>query len=195
MLKKIQITILMLAFAISLFLDNVYFLIPLALIAVIIGIWEYKKSKEELKSADKYCRIEIRIADQNNFFKSKWFQFILFIIIGIGIYLLVVYPSSIDFSPAAQGLIYLIMISFHFGNMYHIFTGSIRSFEEGIKLPGRNANVIPWHKVNAIQMENLTVSITHEGGSDAWLLKSADEEDMQLMIADWERLGQNYFKQ
>jgi hypothetical protein len=194
MIKKIQIAIFILAFTSSFILKNVYLLIPLALISIVLGFRQYHSDKRELKAADKYCRIEARIADQNNFFKSKWFSVILIMVLAIGIFLISKYTTLLELDTEVQLLFLIVIISARVGNTYYKFAGSIRSFEKGIKLPGRDEKIIPWRKINTIQLQRLVVSITHETGFDSWLLESTDEADMKLMIADWERQSKNHFE-
>lgn len=62
----------------------------------------------------------------------------------------------------------------------------MRSFEEGIKLPGRKSPIISWEEVTDMKIEKETRTITIHGDTTTFNCDRRDTNDLRAIVNYWE---------
>ncbi|NOQ74825.1 MAG: hypothetical protein GQ574_22615 [Crocinitomix sp.] len=189
MTKKLQLSLLLIIFVIGIVWFNHYLLFSLTAISAVLGFRKFSKDRKELKETRRYCRVKKLPS------KKRRNKTIISLVVFLGLYSLTLFLLY-KFVPekymdnAFSIYVTLTMFTYFIGEYYQGFVGSIRSFEKGIKLPGRDAVLLPWSGIKEIYIEEQEVTIQHNNDSNSWILNKKDVEDMKQMIADWMRLKQ-----
>ena len=65
------------------------------------------------------------------------------------------------------------------------FIHSIRSFDEGVKLAGRAAHLIPWPDIHRIHFNEKKVEFLLQNDIKAFRVDQRDLKEMEAIIAVW----------
>jgi len=159
-----------------------YFICVIAIISVISFI-RYFHDRKWLKNAEKY----IRIRDN----QALWKQIVVYVIIIGSIIALIELDVHLEDYLSGKTLIAFAIINVFliFQDHFQKFVDSVKSFEEGIQLPGRNQELIPWKEIYTFTFEN-KLFISSSKGEYEFLIHTEDPEHANGMISDWkERNG------
>jgi hypothetical protein len=112
-----------------------FIFIPISAISLFIGLRQFIADFKELKSSMHYCRVP------TSYWKSLA-GMIFTIVAVIGTFYLPKKYLDLMFSLTSLIHIMIIYLTAIFADNYQKFINSIRAFENGIKLPGRNQELI-----------------------------------------------------
>lgn len=168
------------------FIDHHLPFIVISVFSLFIGIRQFIVDRKELKNAINYARITNKI--------SFWKQIGWTIVIAactVSVYLIIKF-YKIDLFETQLYLYYsFVLIASSFANHYIKFVDSIRSFDAGIKLPGRNQALIAWKNIHHLSLENSTVTVQISKDSDNFNIDNRDHEEMRAIIRNWEEKTYN----
>ncbi len=193
MTRKIQLTLILIIFFLGIFWFNHYLLLTLMIICAVLGYKQYNQDRKELKEAEFYSRINS--IDKNvSFFKRMVPSLIFLSTYGIVIFLLYQFIPDEQLERAYSIYFVLSMFIYFISEYYQKFVNAIRSFNEGIKLPGRDTTLIPWRKIYAIQINENIVTIQSSDQKDTWQLDNRDVDEMNDIIKVWENNTSNILR-
>lgn len=162
-------------------IDSWHYFACLLLAAAILSTLKLVHDKKWLASADKY----IRIIDTEPLLK-KALIILSFIALAL---LLVSYEKEakwLDFLSDKTLLVLGILPAISsFGNYFDKFVCSIKTFDEGIQLPGRKGVIVPWKEVYTFTDVDNTVTISSSQGEQKFSIDPEDYRYTRAIIADW----------
>lgn len=163
------------------------------IICAVLGYKQYNQDRKELKEAEFYSRIN-SIDKKVSFFKRMVPSLIFLSTYGIVIFLLYQFIPDEQLERAYSIYFVLSMFIYFISEYYQKFVNAIRSFNEGIKLPGRDTTLIPWRKIYAIQINENIVTIQSSDQKDTWQLDNRDVDEMNDIIKVWENNTSNILR-
>lgn len=178
MINRVQIiSVLMIAcLFLSQFISNHILFILISIVALCLCFKQFVIDRKELKDALHYCRKDI-----------PNYRIVLGFLVAIAIWFIWPYtPFDIDNKNIT--VIYAVIIYFGliFATRYDHFMRSLRSFEEGIKLPGRKSPIIAWEEVTDMKIEKETLTITIHGDTTTFNCDRRDTNDLRAIVDYWE---------
>ena len=170
-------------------IDSWVYFVCLLLAAAIVSTLKLVHDKKWLASADKY----IRIIDTEPILK-KALIILSFIALAL---LLVSYEKEakwLDFlSDKTPHVLVILPAITGFGNYFDKFVCSIKTFDEGIQLPGRKGVIVPWKEVYTFTDVDNTVTISSSQGEQKFSIDPEDYRYTRAIIADWKsKSGRRY---
>lgn len=171
-------------------IDHWFYFVCLFAAASLISILKFFHDKAWITAADKYIRVII----QESYLRAA----IIFLLI-IAIFLLFHYLDEqfkwFDFTNDNTFYSFLfMMVIIYVGDYFEKFVNSIKTFDEGIQLPGRKSEIIPWDEVYSfaeIEDED-KVTISSTMGEHQFAIDPADYRYTRAIIADWKlKSGRN----
>lgn len=159
-------------------LNNTLFYAGIIFAVIIIAIIRFQFDKKWLKNADKYVRIKIK--------RSYWKSGLLLLAsICIGYILQEALFQLKDTIREATIISWgTISIILSIGNYHYKFADSIKSFEDGIQLPGRQSELIPWKEIYSLEIKE-KVFISSSKGEHEYDIDPDDFGFTREMISDW----------
>lgn len=162
-------------------IDDWYYFISLALVATFFSSLKFFHDKKWIASADKYTRVIFHSP-----FLEQVIRFLFFIALT---FVFIYFRHEIENQELLKmkttfGLTFLPGI-IHLGDYFHKFIDSIKTFDEGIQLPGRKSEIIPWNEIYAFTEVDDTVSISSSKGEHEFNIDPADYRYTRAIIADW----------
>ena len=157
MTRKIQFVLILIIFISGIIWYNQYLLLPVALISVVISLKQFIGDHNELKRAQMYCRIS-KTSSNSSSYRQTVPTLIFAVLYGVSVYLLFQFVPEKHMDNAFSFYVVFPLSIFSASNYYNNFIDSIRSFNDGIKLPGRNATLIPWKKIGMLHLNCNTIT-------------------------------------
>ncbi len=155
-------------FGLRFFVESQLPFVLISILCLFLGIRVFVQDKKELKAAEYYSRLDIEV---------PWWNYLtallIIVLIQCGIYLISEkYLDEFRDSTNLYSIFPLLSISLF--DKYQNFINAIRSFENGIKLPGRNSIEINWNAITKIR----------RNGTQALILIGQEEYHFQIDARD-----------
>jgi len=175
-----------LIFVIPFFIDSGLLVILIALASLLFGLKYFMADRRDLKSAIYYIRMNEKAEP------SVWRSFISLIILLTG--LIIVFSVFEDFFegfidlfkwPTLSGFYVLPLGAMYLTVYYYKFKNSLRSYTTGIKLPGRDQEIIDWKSVEELSFVDTTITVKAEQNENKYRIKAEDKDDLDRIIAMW----------
>lgn len=175
-----------LVFGIPFFIEGAFIVILIVLASFLFGLKYFIADRRDLKSAICY----VRMAD-----KAKppiWKRFLSSIAtIAVFILLYWVYKEYFihlfkDLSLPKWSHLFITPLFIYSLTQYYLhFNSSVRAYITGIKLPGRDQEIIDWKSVKELSFVDTTMTIKAEQNENKYHIKSEDKDDLERVIAMW----------
>lgn len=164
------------------FIDHIGYFIGLVSVVFVVSIIRFFHDRKWLKDAEKYIRMTEKL--------PLWRR-IIGIVWTVGLLLLILETDFISrageyVSDKTLTTFVCVSLILALSDYYQKFVNSVKSFEDGIQLPGRNQELIPWKEVyefNFSQEEKITISSSK--GEQEFIIHKDDPEQVNGMISDW----------
>ena len=172
-----------LAIVVANYLNDQFFFACVVFAALVISIIRFHHDKKWLADADKYVRIPIK----TNFSKTA---VIIIASICIGITFQLDYAQDLldKYSPEIHDASIMswlaVGILLSISNYYQKFVDSIKSFDDGIQLPGRKSEIISWREIYEFKLEE-KISISCSKGEHEFDFDPKDFSYARALVADW----------
>lgn len=158
----------------------VYF-ICLFTAALLISILKFVYDKNWIASADKYIRVIVH---------RSLIERLLETVLLVSLFLLYFYFNdnfeSSEFMRTQVVLVWTFLsVIIYYGNYFIKFVDSIKTFDEGIQLPGRKSEVIPWKEIYSFTQDGHHVKISSSKGEHEFDIDPEDYRYTRAIIADW----------
>lgn len=154
--------------------------IVLTMFSLVFGIRMFVQDKRELKAAKYYVRMR----------RTKSWKSFVYLLIAIAFVIAFVRLME-HYKIELESSVYIlycfpILLADIYGNYYQHFTDSIRSFENGLKLPGRSNPLIDWENIEKMTLDESEVTFEIAGIERPFKIDDRDREDANGMIGQWQ---------
>ncbi len=140
-----------------------------------------------------YCRIS-KTSSNSSSYRQTVPTLIFAVLYGVSVYLLFQFVPEKHMDNAFSFYVVFPLSIFSASNYYNNFIDSIRSFNDGIKLPGRNATLIPWKKIGMLHLNCNTITVQNNDKKNTWQLDNRDVDEMKDIIKVWENNTSNILR-
>jgi hypothetical protein len=151
--------------------------IPLSMFGLYLGFKQFFIDRKDLKNALHYSRIDLII--------WKWLLGSVSII-ALTLFSFHIGIDRIFASPASYYVFPVFLASF-FAGYYDKFVNSLRSYPEGLKMPGRNSNIIPWEQIDQMRIIDEAIEIDHRGTLIKLKIDRRDMGDLAEIVESWKK--------
>jgi ABC-type multidrug transport system fused ATPase/permease subunit len=186
--SKILLWITILIYILGFFTENLALFVTISLISLIIGFKQFIPDRKDLKAAVYYCRL------QKDPIKRPLFKKVISIIFVVAIVLIIYWSNKTipkDISNSMSSFILFPMWASILAEFYQNFKNSLRSYTTGIKLPGRDQEIIDWKSVEEISFVDTTITVKAEQNENKYHIKAEDKDDLDRIIAMWKNETDN----
>ena len=154
--------------------------IVLTMFSLVFGIRMFVQDKIELKEAKYYIRMR----------RTKAWESVVYLLITIALVIACVRLMN-HYKIELKSSVFIlycfpILLSGILEKYYQHFTGSIRSFENGLKLPGRSNPLIAWENIEKMTLDESEVTFEIDGIERQFKIDDRDREDANGMIRQWQ---------
>lgn len=162
-------------------IDHWFYFACLILVATILATLKFLHDKKWIASADKYIRIIV----EHSFMKQALGVLAIIVLTLLFLYYRE-YFKWLDFINVKPLPVWtIITVITYYGDYFDKFVQSIKSFDEGIQLPGRKSEIIPWKEIHLFTNVEDKITISTNHGEHEFIMDPEDYRYTRAIIADW----------
>jgi hypothetical protein len=167
----------LLVYVLQFFTSEHYVFIPIVVITFFLALREFKANRKDLASANYYSRVITPL-------KLNILSFIVVALLLTFLYI-VQYIYELEYDNETFVYFFLVVGNSTLSGWYQNFKNSIRSYENGIKLPGWKEKTIDWQHINGIVRSGQRVLVETNNGNRSIKIVERDISDMDSIISNW----------
>lgn len=180
LLTRVEFSGFALVLLMGLFYPNKVLITIITILTIISGIIIRLLEQKDLREAQYYVRI-------NPVWYKRWthrlphFTLIFILLLFQEKQQVIAFNVFAKLSILAIGAVHLVINA----NSLTNFTSGFRSYQNGVKLPGRSSQLIPWRNVHLINADKTTLIFRDADREYSYEINPRDAEDLWAICEEW----------